>query len=96
METTKIEVLQNLASQIIGDGSKSDMFFVTDQGVVVTVTRDFDTAYAHWKQLARRSPFVECALENRTVGVLASVEPDSDDDGALLEVRDDTRMLRAA
>jgi hypothetical protein len=90
----KIEQLQTLARDMVGDDGKPDLFFVTDQGIVVTISRDFDTAHKHWEELARRSPRVECALENRRTGVLASVEPDSDEPGARLEVRDDTHWLR--
>ena len=96
MKLRKIETLETFASNVIGDGKSPDLFFVSDQGVCITVTRSFETAYRQWRELAHRSPFVECALENRTVGVLCSVEPTSDEPGARLEIRDDSRMLRRA
>lgn len=96
MKPRKIAILEALASSTIGDGKSPDLFFVTDQGVCVTVTRSFETAYEQWKALSRRYPRTECALENRTVGVLASMEPESEEPGARLEIRDDTRMLKSA
>lgn len=79
----------------VGDGKKPNVYVVTDRGVVVTLTRDGPTGYRHWRTLADRRPLVESALEDRVTGVLASVEPDSDEPGARLEVRDDWHMHRA-
>jgi hypothetical protein len=90
----KIEALENLARTMVGDGRNPDLFFVTDQGVVVTITRDKDVAYDHWRQLAARSPRLECALENRQFGVLASVEPSGTDENKLI-VRFDNIHLSA-
>lgn len=88
---TKIQELQTLASDKIGDGKSPNLFFVTDEGIVVTVTRDFNLAYRQWLRLANQSPRRECALEDRRAGTLASVEPCSDEKGARLEIHDDTR-----
>jgi hypothetical protein len=89
---TKIDVLQDLASEYVGDGLKADnLFFVTDHGVVVGVTRDFEAAYGQWKRLAASG--AECALEDRQQGVLASVEPD-DDGSSTLVTLDDTGDYR--
>lgn len=86
---TRIEALETLASNLVGDGDKEDLFFVTDRGDVVTVTRNFWTAYNDWKQLSRRSPRVECSLENRTYGVICDVS--SDEETETLCVRDDSQ-----
>ncbi len=67
--------LDALARDYIGDGKRPNHYFVTDHGHVVTISDDLDVAYEHWRKLAYRSPHVECALEDRLVGVLASVEP---------------------
>jgi len=88
MKPKKINELEALASNLIGDGQSPNLYFVTDRGVVVTVTRSFEVAREEWKQLSRRSPRLECALEDRKVGVLASVEPESDEEGAPLRVFD--------
>lgn len=71
----RIPQLEEFASATIGDDKTPDLFFVSDNGSIVTVTRNFDLAYRHWLQLAARYSLTECALENRTFGVLASVEP---------------------
>lgn len=92
--TTKLPELNALASKIVGDGKQPDWFFVTDGGNVVTVTTDPKLAYGHWQALAQRRPAQECALENRTVGVLASVEP-RDENDARLVITDNSRMLKA-
>ncbi len=94
MKPRAIKELQALATEMVGDSNAPDLFFVTDQGVVVTVTRCFETAYADYHRLAWRWPLVECALENRTIGCLASVEPESDEQGARLIRIDDTDMLK--
>lgn len=91
MKPKKINELEALASNLIGDGQSPNLYFVTDQGVVVTVTRSLEVAHAEWKELARRLPRVECALEDRKTGVLASVEPESNEEGAKLRVFDDVR-----
>lgn len=93
----KIEALQKLASELVGDGKSPDLFFVTDEGVTVTVTRSFDTAYQEWQSLSSRYPRIESALENRTFGVIASVEPDEDGSKRLIIIDDsDTFKKRAA
>ena len=76
----KLEALETLARERVGDGQSPDLFFVTDQGTVVTVTRDYQIASTAWTRLAMAGRWqTECALENRTFGVLASVEPAEDD-----------------
>ena len=90
----KIAALEALAREIVGDGKGPDLFFVTDQGVVVTITRDYELGYRQWQELSRRSPRVESALENRQFGVLCSVAPESDEPGARLIVLDDSAMFR--
>ena len=82
MKPREITQLEQLARDVIGDTKAPELYFVSDQGVIVTVTRSAAIAYAHWKQLAARRPLVESALEQRSYGVLASVEP-ADDTGVL-------------
>lgn len=97
MEPTKprkIEALELLAREMVGDGKSPGLFFVTDRGVVVTVTRSFDVAYAEWQLLADARPLRECALEGRKYGVIADVSPDSDDPGSRLVRCDDSREFR--
>jgi hypothetical protein len=88
----RIGVLEDFASITIGDDKAPNLYFVTDQGVLVTITRDFDVAYAHWQTLAQRAPRVESSLEDRQHGVLASVEPDEENSNRLIVI-DDTHWL---
>jgi hypothetical protein len=83
-------VLNTLARDFVGDGKHRNMYFVTDNGDVVTITDDRDVAVAHWRQLAARRPLVESALEDRLTGVIASVEPEIDTPGALLRIYDES------
>lgn len=92
--TTKISALQQLATAKVGDGKNPNLYFVTDKGVVTTISQDFDVAYKHWKHLSTRIPLAESALEDRLTGVLASVEPISDERGAALVVHDDVGMFK--
>ena len=89
----KIEALETLARTMIGDGQTPDLFFVTDEGAVVLIETSALRAYGRWRDLAQRSPRKECALENRTFGVIASVEPRDDTEDAPLIVCDDYRMF---
>jgi hypothetical protein len=84
----KIEMLQELARTVVGDNCDPNLFFVTDDSAVVMVTHDREAAYAHWRVLASRFPRRECALEDRKTGVLACVEPESDELNARLVTRD--------
>lgn len=70
----KVPELQALATKMVGDGKSPDLFFVTDQGVVVGVSLSFQAAYSQWLALADRGA-VESALENRNYGTLAWMEP---------------------
>lgn len=89
----KHKALNALATEMVGDGKSGNLFFVTDQGNVVTVSGDFKVAYGHWKQLAARRPLIESALEDRHHGVIASVEPE-DENGPGLVVFDDSYAMR--
>jgi len=84
----KIKELEFLATRIVGDGKAPNLFFVTDQGNVVTTTRNFHIAYEHWRQLASRLPKVECALEDRRFGCIASIEPKDDGSKVLVKIDD--------
>ncbi len=90
----KIDQLEALASAMIGDGKSPDLFFVTDRGRVVSVDVCALSAHDRFLDLARRSDRKECALENRTFGVIASVEPEYDAPNARLVLVDDFRMFR--
>lgn len=88
----RIPALESFVSATIGDGKGPNIYVVTDQGVTVTITRDYATARAHYMTLANRSPRVECALEARDYGVMGDVSPDSDEPGARLVRNDPPRQ----
>lgn len=90
----KIDQLETLASAMIGDDESPDLFFVTDRGQVVSVDVCALSAYDRFMTLARRPEKHECALENRTFGVIASVEPEDDAPNARLILCDDFRMFQ--
>jgi len=84
-----IPELQALASIFVGDGKSPNLFFVSVEGVTVTVTRNFGTAYREWQRHAKPIN-QECDLEDRQYGVIASVEPDSDEKKAKLRLIDNS------
>lgn len=86
--------LEGIATSCVGDGKTPNLYIVTDRGKVQTVTTDGPTALRHWRKLAARRPLTECALEDRIVGCLASVEPADDDDPTLVLI-DDSHMDRS-
>lgn len=88
--------LDQLATNLVGDGQAPNLFFVsrlaesTDETVstVLTITADFGVAYRQWLSLSGRCPSLLPMLEDRVHGVLASV--DRNEDTGRLECRDDT------
>jgi hypothetical protein len=83
--------LNDLATKLVGDGQEPNMYFVTVEGETITVTKSLAVAHAEWKGIAiylRQ----ECVLEDRSTGVLACVEPESDEPGAKLVYYDDTNL----
>ena len=89
----KIKELQELPVNMVGDGKSPNVFFVSEQGVITTVTRDFLVAYEAWKTLSYMTPLRECMLEDRKIGVIASVEPIEDGSDKLV-TRDDVYTFR--
>lgn len=75
--------LDALAVRLVGDGKKPNIFFVSREGDVLTVTQDYAVALSHWETLANNMDGV-VTLEDRLSGVLASVEPETDEPGAKL------------
>lgn len=85
----RLEFLEALARELVGDGKSPNLFFVSSEGNVILISRDFDVAYLKWKQHAQDRDH-ESALEDRQYGVISSVEPSEDESGRLV-VRDDSR-----
>lgn len=71
----KITQLQDMARDMVGDSGTPNLFFVTEEGVVTTVTRNLDLARQAWRLLPRNR---ESAIEDRQTGVLCSVEQGED------------------
>ena len=82
----RVKLLNDLARELVGDGKRPNLYFVTDQGDTVLIASDLEIAREAWGKLAARYPLQECALEDRLYGVIASVEPVDDTEGAPLEV----------
>lgn len=72
----KISSLEKLTTDMVGDGKKPDLFFLsTAKDGVVGITRKFHILYNEWKSLLRHHPKLETTLENRTFGVICSNGP---------------------
>lgn len=88
----KIRQLEVLASQMVGDGKKPNLFFVsTEKNGIVFISRYFPSAYEMWKQVSIGN-CQETTLEDRQNGVLCSVEPEEEGSKKLIR-HDDSNML---
>lgn len=76
-----IPELQELATNIVADGKKPNLFFVSQEGVILHVGRDFTTAYKFWKSLPTN---VETCLEDRKHGTVSDTSPMDDDNPKLV------------
>lgn len=93
MKPKKIKALEEFTSHTVGDGKSPNLYFVTDQGTVISITRSFERGYSEWRELANRFPRRECALEDRQNGCLCSVEP-VEDGSSKLKIYDDSSWIR--
>ncbi len=87
MKLGAIMNLDSIATELIGDGGRPNLYFVIVGDRVRTVTTNGKLAYREWKRYAERNK--ECLLEDRRHGTLCSVEPESDEPGAKLTTIDD-------
>jgi len=93
----KVEALNKLASEMVGDNGRTNVFFVTYEGNVVMITMLFEAAYTLWSNL--KNAHKDCTLEDRKTSVIAEAglrpqfNPKTDNfDGPIdWEVRDDSR-----
>lgn len=83
----KIEQLNALASEMIGDNGDPNVFFVTLAADVVLITVDFQEAYDKWFALSRRTG-IESALEDRKTGVICSMQRDEEINGHMVRIDD--------
>ncbi len=80
--------LQDVASEVVGDGKRPNIFFVSSEGRIILISLDFDVAYEAWVKVSDVAKKVETALEDRQTGVIASVEPLEDRGGELVWMDD--------
>ena len=74
--------LQVLATELVGDGKRPNIFFVSIEGRTVVISLDFDVAYDAWAMFSDVGGGVEnTTLEDRQAGVIASIEPLEDGSG---------------
>lgn len=86
----KLKCLEDLATNMVGDGQKQNLFFVSlGKDGVQMITKSFLAAYDFWCNLPKNE---ESTLEDRRFGVICSVEPIDDDSNQLIS-RDDSRMF---
>ncbi len=79
----RFQALERFASATIGDGKSPNLFFVTVEGKVVVITQNLEIAKRSWEGFAGPMDTVT-SIEDRKVGVLASVEPEEDDSPRLI------------
>jgi len=84
----KIESLELMAREMVGDGQSPNLYFVSLEGVIITVTRDFRTAHAEWSSLPTN---VETMLEDRKNGVICDTSP-IEDGSPILRTYDDSHF----
>lgn len=80
-----------MARKMVGDGKTPNLFFVTRDRVVITITRNFTTAYSQWKDIANYGGHTAC-LEDRKNGVLCSYDWDRTE-GRFVRVDDSARLF---
>jgi len=90
----KIKQLNQLATEMVGDGGKHNVFFVSLEGNVQLVTTDFWVAYEFWKSLTPRLSGKETMLEDRKWGVICDRSPIEDGSTKLQTWDDSESFLR--
>ena len=93
-KSKRIEPLEAVARKMVGDDGSPNVFFVSLDGNIIMIALDFHAAYMKWKEISNQRT-TETALEDRQTGVLASIEPESDEPGAKLIRYDDTGDMDA-
>jgi len=93
MTKQKIKALEVLASDMVGDSKKPNLFFVSVKGVIITITRSFEIAYQEWQTLSYNNN-QETSLEDRQTGTLATLQPKEDNSKQLEKIDDTHWMIR--
>lgn len=90
-KSDRIEELEDVARQMVGDSGTPDVFFVALNGNIRLITVDFEVAYSLWRSYAynRQTCNIESCLEDRQYGVICSNEP-IDDGSAQVVINDNS------
>jgi len=83
-----------MARELVGDGKEPDLFFVSLDGNIVTVSMNFETAYEEWLRYAHGNR-IETTLEDRWYGTIASVESEDEGSSKLVRIDDSRGFLKA-
>ena len=89
----KIKQLDELATNMVGDCGKSNVFFVSLGSNVQMITTNFDAAYTFWKELERNNRDMESTLEDRKMGTICDRSPVGETDNHLV-TQDDSQSFR--
>lgn len=73
-----MKLLEEMARDMVGDGQRPNLYFVTLHGRVIAISTRQETARAIWAELPRDE---ESAVEDRLNGVICSTEPREDGRG---------------
>lgn len=85
-----IPQLNKLATELVGDGEKINVFFVSLGSNVQMVTTEFEPAYKLWRTLTRENSSAETYLEDRKWGVIADRSPAAEAANSRLVTHDDS------
>ncbi len=90
----QVPELEQLACEMVGDGKKPNVFFVSLRGQMQMITRDGDAAYELVMSYCWRHPNKEFALEDRLHGCLVTNEPEEDGSKKLILIDDYERFIK--
>jgi hypothetical protein len=93
MAVQRIQKLEKLVSEMVGDSGKPNLFFVTLEGQCILIARDFSIAHRTWVSISRGQRTKETTLEDRQTGIIASNGIEEMEDGTEKWMyHDDSRM----
>lgn len=89
----KIEQLEELARTMVGDGKAPNLYFVTVEGVVTTVTRSLERAKWEWSRNVSEDRRRATSVEDRRQGSVCQHDRDEDNGGKWFTC-DDSNLFR--
>jgi hypothetical protein len=91
----KVKQLNKLATEMVGDGGKTNVFFVSLAGNIRMITTDFHEAYEYWKSFNTiLYSNVETALEDRKWGTICDRSPNELNNGKLMTLDESEKFLK--